>query len=323
MLWLVILSWYFGLYAITTRLPILMRWSENILSQPLQLLGIWFLVSLLIQISRTVIHHSINAWKANPYINLGESQRKSLRLTTIATALKGFTAFVFILLGIALTLTLFNISTGSILAGGAVIGLAISFGTQNLIKDVVNGCLILLEDLFAVGDVIAINEMNGLVEGFNLRITQLRDSEGQLITIPNSSIAEVRNLTRLWSRVDFTIEVAYENDPDLVLQVLEEVAKEMYHSRDWQEKLPSSPKVLGIERLSHTGMLVRVWLVTAPLQQWVVGREYRLRVRRAFEKYNIAIGRPQWINYGLPLNGSDLQNPPIDFLSNSSIENNS
>ncbi len=323
LVWLVILSWYFGLYAITTRLPLLMRWSEDVLSQPLQLLAIWFLVSLLIQISRTFIHHSINAWKANPYITFGESQRKSLRLTTIATALKGFTAFGFILLGIALTLTLFNISTGSILAGGAVIGLAISFGTQNLIKDVVNGCLILLEDRFAVGDVIAINEMNGLVEGFNLRITQLRDSEGQLITIPNSSIAEVRNLTRLWSRVDFTIEVAYENDPDLVLKVLEEVAQEMYHSRDWQEKLPSPPQVLGIEQLSHTGMLIRVWLVTAPLQQWVVGREYRLQVRKAFAKHNIVIGRPQWINYSASLPGNDLHDRSIDSLSNSTIENNS
>lgn len=115
------------------------------------------------------------------------------------------------------------------------------------------------------------------------------------------AIAEVRNLTRLWSRVDFTIEVAYENDPDEVLTLLEAVAQEMYHSSDWQDKLPSPPEILGIEQLSHTGMLVRVWLKTAPLQQWLVGREYRLRVRRAFAKHNIAIGRPQWINYGIPL----------------------
>lgn len=297
LVWLVIALWYLSVYAITTRLPILMRWSEAVVSQPLQLLAIWFLISLLLEITKTFIHRSIDAWKANPYLTFGESQRKSLRLTTIATALKGFTIFVFISLGIILTLALFNISTGSILAGSAVIGLAISFGMQNLVKDVVNGCLILLEDRFAVGDVIAINNMSGFVEGFNLRITQLRDPEGQLITIPNSAIAEVRNLTRLWSRVDFTIEVAYENEPDKVLQVLKEVGQEMYHSPDWQDKLPEPPEILGIDRLSHTGMLVRVWIVTAPLQQWVVGREYRLRVRRAFGQYNIIIGRPEWVSY--------------------------
>jgi small conductance mechanosensitive channel len=302
-IWLVIIGWYLSIYSITTRFPLLMRYSKAILSQPLKLLVIWFLVGLSLQIAKTSINYSIDAWKTNSYLSFGESQRKSLRLTTITTALEGFAAFILIGVGIILTLTLFNISTGSILAGGAVIGLAISFGMQNLIKDVVNGCLILLEDRFAVGDVIIINGMDGFVEGFNLRITKLRNPEGQLITIPNSAIAEVRNLTRLWSRVDFTIEVAYENDPDKVLQVLEEVSREMHESPEWQDKISSPPEILGIDRLSHSGMLIRVWIVTAPLQQWLVGREYRLRVRRAFEKHKIVIGRPQWVNYGASLNG--------------------
>ncbi len=161
-----------------------------------------------------------------------------------------------------------------------------------------------------MGDVIIINGMDGFVEDFNLRLTQLRNPEGQLITIPNSAIAEVRNLTRLWSRVDFTIEVAYENDPDKVLAVLESVAQSMYHSPEWQDKLPEPPEILGIENLSHTGMLVRVWIKTAPLQQWLVGREYHLRVRRTFAQHNIVIGRPQWISYSATLNGSESDNLP-------------
>ncbi len=303
LVWLVILTWYLGIYGITTRLPILMRWSKAVASHPLQLLAVWFLVTLLLQISKTFIQRSINAWKDNPYLSFGESQRKSLRLTTIATASKGFMTFISFSIGIVLTLALFNISASSILAGGAVIGLAISFGTQSLIKDVVNGCLILLEDRFAVGDVIIINGMDGFVEEFNLRLTQLRNPEGQLITIPNSAIAEVRNLTRLWSRVDFTIEVAYENDPDKVLKILESVANEMHHNPEWQDKILDSPEILGIDSISHTGMLIRVWIKTAPLQQWLVGREYRLRIRRAFAQHKIVIGRPQWITYNATLNG--------------------
>lgn len=306
--WLIILIWYGGVYGITTRLPILMRWSEAVASQPLELLAVWFAVSLLLEIGKTFIQRSIDVWKDNPYITLGESQRKSLRLTTIATASQGFMTFILVMLGIVITLALFNISASSILAGGAVIGLAISFGTQNLVKDVVNGCLILLEDRFAVGDVIIINGMDGFVEEFNLCLTQLRNPEGQLITIPNSAIAEVRNLTRLWSRVDFTIEVAYDNDPDKVLKVLEETALSMYHSCDWQDKILHPPEILGIDRLTHAGMLVRVWIKTAPLQQWPVGREYRLRVRRAFAEHNITIGKPQWIGYHGSLEETDLLN---------------
>lgn len=305
-IWLLVSVWYLSIYAITTRLPILMRWSEALVSQPLQLLTVWFLVSLLLEVSKTFIRRSIDAWQDNPYITFGESQRKSLRLATIAKALKGLMNFVFIALGIILTLALFNISTGSILAGGAVIGLAISFGTQSLIKDVVNGCLILIEDRFAVGDVININGMEGFVEEFNLHLTQLRNPEGQLISIPNSAIAEVKNLTRLWSRVDFSIEVAYENDPDRVLEVLDSVSQSIYHSPQWQDKILATPEVLGIDSLSHTGMLVRVWIKTAPLQQWLVGREYRLRVRRAFEENDIVIGRPQWISYSASLKEDKL-----------------
>lgn len=126
----------------------------------------------------------------------------------------------------------------------------------------------------------------------------------------------MRNLTRLWSRVDFTIEVAYENDPDKVLQVLESVAIEMYHSPEWQDKLPDPPEILGIDNLSHAGMLVRVWIKTRPLQQWLVGREYRLRVRRAFTQHDIVIGRPQWITYSAILDSKDSNGKESPSLVN-------
>jgi small conductance mechanosensitive channel len=187
------------------------------------------------------------------------------------------------------------------LAGGAVIGLAISFGSQSLIKDLVNGCLILIEDQFAVGDVIQVRDKSGLVENLNLRVTQLRNSEGQLITITNSNITNVSNLTRLWSRIDFSIVVAYENDPKLVLDILKEVCQQLYSEPEWRDHLPEPPKVLGIDDLSHTGMSMRVWIKTAPMEQWSVGREFRLRVRQAFEANNIQIGRPQSITYNADL----------------------
>jgi small conductance mechanosensitive channel len=111
------------------------------------------------------------SWNANPLLTLGETQRIALRATSIASSLKGLVTFIFVTVGIIWTLGLFKIPVSSILAGEAVIGLAISFGSQSLIKDLVNGCLILVEDQFAMGDVIQINDQGGLVENLNLRVT--------------------------------------------------------------------------------------------------------------------------------------------------------
>lgn len=178
-----------------------------------------------------------------------------------------------------------------------MIGLAISFGSQSLIKDLVNSCLILIEDQFAVGDVIQIGDQGGLVENLNLRVTRLRNGEGQLITIPNSSITDASDLTCDQRRVDFSIVVAYENDPKQVLDVLRQASMQLYSEPEWCDRLPERPDVLATDDLSHTGRLVRVWIKTAPMEQWRVGREFRLPVRQAFEASNIQVGRPQWITY--------------------------
>jgi small conductance mechanosensitive channel len=293
--WVLILMWYVGIAHIMSIVPVLMRWSIYVWATPFALVVIWFGISLAIRVCKSLIDRFMHSWKENPLATFGEAQRIALRSSTIAEALKGLMTFVLVVAGIVMTLSLFNIPTTSIVAGGAVLGLAISFGTQSLIKDLVNGCLILIEDQFAVGDVIQVDNKSGLVENLNLRVTQLRNSEGELITIPNSTITNVSNLTRLWSRIDFSVVVAYENDPQLVLKVLRQVCQQMYEELEWRDRLPELPEVLGIDDLSHTGMLVRVWIKTAPMEQWSVGREFRLRVRQAFAANNIQIGRPQWV----------------------------
>lgn len=290
--WIFILMWYVGIARIVSIVPLLMRWSLYVWATPLAFITLWFGISLAIRISNSLIDRLVHSWKPSPYLSLGEVQRVALRTTTISEALKGLVTAVLLIVGMLWTLSLFNISTSSILAGGAIIGLAISFGSQSLVKDLVNGCLILIEDQFAVGDIVRIEDKSGLVENLNLRVTQLRDSEGQLITIPNSKISDVCNLTRLWSRVDFSVIVAYQNDPTHVLDTLRQVSQQLYSEPEWRDRLLELPEVLGIDELSHSGMLVRVWLKTAPMQQWSVGREFRLRVRQAFEANNIQMGSP-------------------------------
>ncbi|MEM9768337.1 MAG: mechanosensitive ion channel family protein [Cyanobacteria bacterium P01_D01_bin.71] len=316
LVWLAILAVYVSLIGLTYTLPLVTAWRTALLREPFKLLLIWFVVGLSLRITRALAHRRSQANQNSAAIQSSEAQRKLLRVNTVGGALEGLISVLIVLTGLVLTFSTFGLSTQSVLAWGAVLGLAISFGTQSLIKDVVNGCLILLEDQFAIGDVIAIDAMSGLVEEMNLRSTRLRDPEGQLITIPNGNITEVRNLTRLWSRVDFTIEVAYDNDPDKVLKLLNDIAQDMYTSLEWHEKMPGPPEVLGIDRLSHSGILIRVWLKTAPLQQWAVGREYRLRVRRAFEESGITIGKPQWISHNTVWQPASVDHELIAASSN-------
>ncbi|NEQ97746.1 MAG: mechanosensitive ion channel family protein [Cyanothece sp. SIO2G6] len=287
---------YFGTIWITSSVTQWHRARAWLLGLPIHILLVAFGTSLTIRVSHWLIHQLADSYQDYSFLTLGESERRRLlRITTISGVLEGIATAFWVTIGIIFILESLSVPTQSILAGGAVVAFAISFGSQSLVKDIITGCFILIEDQYAVGDVVGIGEVTGLVETLNLRVTQLRDAEGQLITIPNSSISQVKNLTRLWSRVDFTVTVAYDTDPTQLLALLQSVGADLYAEPEWAEKIVEPPTVMGIDHLSHEGMLVRVWIKTKPLQQWATGREFRYRVRQAFEQQGIQIGKPQWI----------------------------
>jgi small conductance mechanosensitive channel len=294
--WSLILIWYIGLYRLVRQFPFLQQYSSGVLQTPIELLGIWFLTGLAIRICRRLIDHFTTereGFDLGDILTFGDAQRRQLRASTIAGAAKGLASILLLSFGILLALGALGLPTGSVLAIGSIFALAISFGSQSLVKDLVNGFLILAEDQFAIGDVIDTGSAAGLVENLNLRVTQLRSSDGELVTIPNSNITQVKNLTRSWSRVAFSIDVAYQTDPDKALQVLKNVAQTMYDEPEWHDKIVAEPNVLGIDSVSHSGMTITTWIETEPSQQWAVGREFRLRVRRALADHGIEIGTPR------------------------------
>lgn len=293
--WLQVILWYVSLLAIITSVPYLMKYRPWLLEKPLEILIIFFGASCVIRLSRSIVNWISKNWQQSERHFLGDSQREALRRSTITSSVKGLLTFLLIIVAVVWILDALEVPTSSIVAGGAILGLAVSFGSQNLIRDLVNGFLILIEDQFAVGDVVMIQDSAGLVENLNFRVTQLRDGEGKLITIPNSSIITVKNLTRQWSRVDFEIEIAYEADLEQALELLRTISTKMYAEPDWRDRILEPPEVLGVDRLSHEGMLLKVWIKTAPLQQWSVGREFRYRVRLGLEAEGIEIGKPQWV----------------------------
>jgi small conductance mechanosensitive channel len=294
--WLHIGVWVGGGFFILTLFPWTNEWAWNTLvNLPFKLLGIWFALGLANRFSDALIDRAMKAWADRQlFIFTPEDvKRTSLRAKTSATALKGLTSFIAYGIAVLLSLQVLGVPTDSVLTGSAIIGLTISFGSQNLVRDLVTGCLIIWEDQFAIGDVIVVDSMGGLVESMNLRITQIRNDTGSLITIPNGTITKVENLTRSWSRVNFTIEVAYDTDIQHALTVMRTVAQTFYDDPDWRSQLVEPPEVLGVDRVTHAGMLIRVWIKTQPLHQWTVERAFRIRVRMALDDHQIAIGTPQ------------------------------
>jgi moderate conductance mechanosensitive channel len=291
--------WVGGTFAILGLFP-QTRWLRPFLvSTPLQLLGMGLGIYVLIRLSDVLVDQLFKSIETQEFLPPEASQRLALRISTVARVIKSTTSLFWVGTGLLSGLSLLGVDLLPLIAGAGIIGLALSFAAQSVIKDVINGFLILFEDQYAVGDVINVGDVGGLVENINLRITQLRNSEGMLITIPNSQITTVQNLSQGWSRVDLTIQIGHSTDPDHALQVLKQLADEMYRDRQWRSKLLEPPDILGIDAIDHVGISIRIWIKTQPLQQWAVAREFRRRLEKVMKKESLAIGMPQqslWFN---------------------------
>jgi moderate conductance mechanosensitive channel len=179
-----------------------------------------------------------------------------------------------------------------ILAGAGIAGLAVGFGAQTLVKDVIAGFFILMENQFRVKDVIATAGVGGAVEAINLRTTVLRDSEGRVHVIPNGTIGVVTNFTREWSRALLDVRVSYREDTDRCLAVLREVGESMERDPDFSPKLAGRFEYPGIEQLEESTVLIRMLVDTHPQERWNVLRELRRRVKKAFDEKGIEMTPP-------------------------------
>jgi len=214
------------------------------------------------------------------------------RSATIAGLLRSLGTVLVMLLAGLFTLNLF-ISIGPILAGAGVLGLAVSFGAQSLVKDVIAGFFILLENQFAVGDTIEVVGKSGTVELMTLRIVQLRDIEGVLHTIPNGQIGAVSNKTRAWSRAVVDIGVGYDARVDQVLEVFTDEARAFADDDAWGPQLDGPPEVLGVQNLGDSAVVIRTLLKTLPGGHWAAGREFRRRMKNRLDREGIEIPFPQ------------------------------
>jgi small conductance mechanosensitive channel len=185
-----------------------------------------------------------------------------------------------------------GVNIAPLIAGAGIAGLAIGFGAQSLVKDVISGFFLIMEDQIRVGDVANVAGVGGLVESINLRTTRLRDLEGKVHIIPNGSIVVATNLTKDWSRALVEIGVAYKENVDNVISVLKEVGEELRNDPAFKEVILEPMTVQGLNSFGDSSINIRLFFKTLPIKQWDVAREFRKRVKKAFDEKGIEIPFP-------------------------------
>ncbi len=192
-----------------------------------------------------------------------------------------------------------GVNIGPLLAGAGVVGLAVGFGSQTLVKDVITGVFILAEDQFAVGDVVRVNDKAGLVEEITIRTIRIRDVGGNVHMIPFSSVSMVENMTKDFSRYVFDVGIAYREDVDEVIEVLRELGAEMQEDEYYGALINQPIEIMGLQKFDDSAVIVRARLTTKPIKQWEVGREFNRRMKRRFDELGIEIPFPhQTIYFG-------------------------
>jgi small conductance mechanosensitive channel len=295
-LWFSGILYLVGLFPYTRFLQV---WMINVFRIPFRLLVVGLGVYFLTRFSFVLID-KFTAVLANNYLLTPEANlRLQLRISTISSVTKSVVIITWTVVGILVGLSVVGVNIAPLLAGAGLIGVAISLASQNLIRDAINGFFIILEDQYAVGDVVGVGDATGVVEAINLRITQLRDTEGRLITVPNSEIRMVTNYTSNWSQVDLKIPIAYHSDVEKAISIIEDISNSMMRDRDWQQNILEKPALLGVDEFSSQGVIIRVWIKTKPLQQWPIAREYRRRLKIACDKAGIDLALPHqqiWVS---------------------------
>jgi small-conductance mechanosensitive channel len=200
--------------------------------------------------------------------------------------------FVIVIAGLMILRT-FDLDIGPAVAGLGIVGVAVGFGAQSLVKDYLNGSLILIENQFSKGDVIRIAGVSGTVEDFSLRRTTLRDLDGVVHTVPNGEISISSNLTRVWSRIHIDVTVAYGTDIDRAIAVVDAVGRDMAGDKVWKRRVLETPKVDRVSALAEYGVTLKILGTVRAPDQWAAAGELRKRLLAAFKEHGIEIPRPQ------------------------------
>ena len=278
----------------------LVRWlASSGLRIILILVGALVVVRLAVFITRRVEQ----AFQDNDPSTMNEREKQA---ATLGKVIRNISRILVWGVAVMMVLKELGIDIGPILAGIGIMGLAVGFGAQSLVKDFLAGMFILVENQYNVGDVIEAAGAKGQVEKITLRATTLRDLKGNVHIIPNGTIGVVTNRTRQWSRFVLDIGVAYKENVDEVMGVLKEIGDELAADVNFSSMITAPLEVLGVQDFADSAVVIRVMFTTQPVKQWTVGREFRRRVKNTFDAKGIEIPFPHTTIYlgdAAPMNG--------------------
>lgn len=214
------------------------------------------------------------------------------RLRTLANIVRYTITILIVAVALMMILRQTGIDVGPLLAGAGIAGVVLGFGAQNIVRDYLAGIFILMENQYAVADVIEVAGVAGRVEKVTLRMTQLRDLSGSVHVVPNGEIKVVTNFTKEWSKALLDVGVAYKEDVDRVMEILQEVGVEMADDETWGPRLLEPVNVMGVQDFSDSAVVIRMNLKTVPDMRWDVARELRRRIKNRFDQEDIEIPFP-------------------------------
>ncbi|MBR0672854.1 mechanosensitive ion channel domain-containing protein, partial [Neoroseomonas soli] len=217
---------------------------------------------------------------------------RSARVRTLLPMLRTALMITIVVVVGFIILTEIGVNVAPLIAGAGVVGIAIGFGSQTLVRDVITGIFLLFEDAMAVGDVVQVGGLSGVVEQLSIRSIKLRAQDGSLHIIPFSAVTTVTNMTRDFAFAVVDVNVAYGEDTDRVTEVLKQIAVELREDVKFRPAIRDDLDILGVERLAESGVMMRVRLKTEPSQRWAVGREMNRRIKKRFDELGIEIPYP-------------------------------
>jgi small-conductance mechanosensitive channel len=261
-----------------------------------------------------IINRSIPRLRAHVVklmLRQGEERNGELekRAATIGSIFRKTATVCIWVVAVVMALKEAGFDVGPLLAGAGVAGLAIGFGAQNLVRDVISGLFMLMENQVRINDVAVINGTGGLVEQINLRTTVLRGLDGTVHVFPNGTIQTLSNMTREYSYYVFDMGVAYKEDTDHVAEVMQEVADQLMAEEKYRPLILAPLEILGVDKFADSAVIIKARIKTLPVQQWTVGREMNRRLKKRFDQLGIEIPFPQrTIHFA----ASPPQEPPKD-----------
>jgi small-conductance mechanosensitive channel len=291
LMWFVAVTWAFTLFPRTSSL------AQTLTNDALAIAITVVVTVFLDRVLDLAINRIATFWADGSFADTEDLARQVLRVPTISHAVRAIKSAVLIFIAGLTILTQLGVPIGSVVTIGGIAALALSFAAQSFVRDFVNGFLVLMEDQYVVGDYISIVPYSGIVENLSLRMVQIRDSGGDLVTIPHGSVTMVVNRSRNWSRIDFRVPVAPDADIPKAIALVQSSIEDLAGEPEWHDAIRLPLEFIGVDQISRDWVIIRAAVKTGPLRQFEGRREINFRVQQAFAKGGITLGAQLPANY--------------------------